>query len=311
MTAHLISVDWGTTSFRAYLVDEGGQIIRRVGSAGGILLVENGDFAGTLKAAVSDWFADRVDVPVIILSGMIGSRQGWVEAPYVAAPADAQSISSASISIAVDGLPSILLVPGMVTRASDGRPDVMRGEETQVVGAMRRLGVDDGLMVLPGTHAKWVTVAGGAITGFETYMTGEVFAALKGHTILGRTMAPAASGTGMGEGFNEGVALGATGGSPGHLLNRIFSVRTRGLMGELAESEATDYLSGLLIGAELAAATAGTTRHFTIIGSEDLARRYLAAARVLGLSADVAPADCVVSGHLALLEHWRASGAQL
>ena len=306
----LISVDWGTTSFRAYLVATNGAVLDRRESGAGILAVKDGDFAGTLRAAVADWLAAAPGL-AIVMSGMIGSRQGWVEAPYVATPADAAAVGVASVWVEAASLPPIRLVPGLVTRAADGRPDVIRGEETQVIGAMHRLRVRDGVFVLPGTHAKWLTVAGGALTGFETYMTGEVFAALKDHTILGRTMAPspaAAIGDGSGAGFARGVMLGAGSGHPGHLLNRIFSARTLGLMSELADNEAADYLSGLLIGAELAAATSGGTRRFTIIASQALAARYQMAASLLGLACDVAPADCVVAGHFALLGHWRQLG---
>lgn len=310
LSPELISVDWGTTSFRAYLVATAGAVLDRRESGAGILAVKDGDFAGTLCVAVADWLATTPGLS-IVMSGMIGSRQGWVEAPYVATPADAAAIAAASVLVDAASLPAIRLVPGLVTRAADGRPDVIRGEETQVIGAMHRLDVSDGLFVLPGTHAKWLTVAGGALAGFETYMTGEVFAALKDHTILGRTMAAgsaAAMGAGSGAGFARGVMLGADSGHPGHLLNRIFSARTLGLMSELADTEAADYLSGLLIGAELAAATSGGARRFTIIASQALAARYQTAASLLGLACDVAPADCVVAGHFALSRQWRRPG---
>ncbi|MEZ5843558.1 MAG: 2-dehydro-3-deoxygalactonokinase [Hyphomicrobiaceae bacterium] len=305
--ASLISVDWGTTSFRAYLVAASGEILERRESSAGILAVEGGDFAGTLRAAVADWIAVAPGA-AIVMSGMIGSRQGWVEAPYVSTPADAAAIASASVMLTADGLTGIRLVPGLLTRAADGRPDVIRGEETQVIGAMRLLGVTDGLMVLPGTHAKWLTVVHGTLAGFETYMTGEVFAALKGHTILGRTMVAGTEARSEGEAFADGVKLGAAAGHPGQLLNRIFSTRTRGLTGELEDAKAADYLSGLLIGAELAAATMGGARRFTIIASEALAARYRTAAALLGFKAEVAPADCVVAGHLELLAAWQAGG---
>lgn len=300
MSATFISVDWGTTSFRAYRVAADGAVIDARESASGILAITDGAFAATLRDAIAPWLAQEPGL-VIVMSGMIGSRQGWVEAPYLGCPASVEAIAAGLVAVDGEGLPPIRLVPGLSTRAHDGRPDVLRGEETQVLGAMRRLGSGDGLFVLPGTHAKWVSVAGGTITGFETYMTGEVFAALKDHTILGRMMEGASTGDG-GAQFGRGVRLGAEAGHPGHLLNRIFSARTLALMGELPTSETAAYLSGLLIGAELAAATSRGARRFTIIAGAALAERYLAAAEALGLEAAVAPADCVAAGHRALLD---------
>lgn len=296
----LISVDWGTTSFRAYLVAASGAIIARVETGEGILAVQSGAFAAVLGRAVETWRAAHCDLP-ILLSGMIGSRQGWVEAPYVRCPAGVAEIAQNLVPVPAAGpLDRVWLVPGLDTRDADGRPDVMRGEEVQVLGALAMAPAtdasDDAILVLPGTHAKWVTTGGGRITGFATYMTGEVFAALKGHTILGRLM------EGEGEhigGFARGVAAARAGGPPGKLLNLIFSARTLGLFGALEGPEVADYLSGLLIGAEIAAA-AGTHRHATIIASAALATRYARAAALLGITATVAPADCAVAGQLAI-----------
>jgi len=194
-------------------------------------------------------------------------------------------------------------VPGVSFRHEDGHPDVMRGEETQIAGALAAMGLSDGLFVLGGTHSKWVRVEAGAITAFSTYMTGEVFAALRGHTILGRLMPEGERGDGAG--LRRGVLEGAALPSAGSLLARLFSVRTLGLFDELPGRELSDYLSGLLIGAELAEATRHGAGRFIAVKSQGLERQYDAAADILGLDCVPAPADCVVLGHLAIA---RAAG---
>lgn len=298
--AAIVAVDWGTTSFRAFLAGADGKVLERTSDAKGILSVTGGRFADVLKAAVAGWVAANPRIPVL-MSGMIGSRQGWVEAPYVKCPADARALAGKLTKIDVDGLGTVALVPGLETRSADGAPDVIRGEETQVLGALEMSGAKDGLYVLPGTHSKWVTVKAGAIQSFKTYMTGEVFAALKGHTILGRLMTPRGGG---GAGFAKGVAVGAAAGGPGELLNRVFSVRTLGLFGEVPPPELSDYLSGLLIGAELSS-VGDRSRPFTIVAGAELSERYAKAASLLGLKAAEGPAESAVAGQLSIA---RAAG---
>jgi 2-dehydro-3-deoxygalactonokinase len=223
---------------------------------------------------------------------MIGSRQGWVEAPYAQCPASADDIVTALANIDHAGR-TISLVPGLLTE-NDGMPDVMRGEETQILGALAVSGRDDGLFLLPGTHSKWAEVAGGRIVSFRTFMTGEVFGALKDHTILGRLMRGAARDS---AGFARGVREGAALDGGGALLNRIFATRTYGLTGRLADTALADYLSGLLIGAEVAEATTRADGAVTIIASPALAQRYTDALLLLGHDSALAPDDCVAAGH--------------
>ena len=293
----LIAVDWGTSSFRALLLDAAGTILARHTGPYGIMAVENGDFAGVLERETAGW-AGHGPLPVL-LSGMIGSRQGWFEAPYVEAPAGLAEFAAKLLHVPLPEH-AIYIVPGLAV-AGDAMPDVMRGEEVQVLGALAQLGVEAGSFVLPGTHSKWATVAAGRITGFRTYMTGEIFAAARGHTILGRLMVegqdPAA--------FQRGVREGGRAGGPGALLNRLFGARTGGLFGRIEPSGLADYLSGLLIGAEIADATDGGDSPVHIIGAEALALRYAAAARELGVAARTVDSDCIALGHLALA---RAAG---
>lgn len=293
----LIAVDWGTSSFRAYLVAADGAIVARKADANGILSVHDGVFAPVLDRAVTDWRVSHGKVP-ILLSGMIGSRQGWREAPYLECPARAEDVAASLLHFDVDGLGPLAIVPGLIDRQG-GMPDVMRGEETQILGALQSKPSAQ-TFVLPGTHAKWVTVAGGRIATFRTYMTGEVFAALKSHTILGRLMVEAAHDP---EAFRRGVLFGSAPGMPGDILNRVFSTRTLGLTSALSAEAAASYLSGLLIGAEIASAAPASV--LTIIASDMLAARYEEAAVHLGLEAERAAADCVANGLLVIA---RAAG---
>ncbi len=298
MSDKLIAVDWGTTSFRAYLLGPGGRVLDSTSSANGILAAKD-RFEATLKTAVAPWIAANGPLPVL-MSGMIGSRQGWAEAPYVHCPAGLADVAPNLLPLAVAGLGPVAIVPGADTRSALGAPDVMRGEETQIFGALACLGLSEGMFVLPGTHAKWVQVTDGRIAGFATYMTGEIFAALKGHTILGRMMAEPADVSAIGNGFLRGVDAGMDdGGGAGALLHRVFSVRTLGLFDELAPTEAADYLSGMLIGAEIQDAAHGLSE-VIVIGSEAMAARYTLALQHAGLDATAAPPDCAAAGLYAI-----------
>ena len=293
MNAALIGLDWGTTSCRAYLLGADGVVLERVADGPGILKVENGAFGAALDGMTGRW---DLALPVI-LSGMIGSRQGWREAPYARCPAGADDIVRALAAVDHGGR-KIVLVPGLSTE-NDGMPDVMRGEETQILGALALSERAEGLFLLPGTHSKWAEVAGGRIVSFRTFMTGEVFGALKSHTILGRLMREGVDAGGFARGVAEGAALG----SAGALLNRLFATRTYGLMDTLADTALSDYLSGLLVGAEIAEATKRPESAVTVIASPALAQRYTDALALLGHRGALAPDDCVAAGH------WRLARA--
>ena len=294
----LIGLDWGTTSCRAYLIGKDRVLARNLDGPG-ILRVENGAFGASFDAMIGPWIAAHGDLPVV-LSGMIGSRQGWVEAPYARCPATADDIVRSLSRIDHEGR-SLALVPGLSTE-NDGMPDVMRGEETQILGTLALTGQAEGLFVLPGTHSKWAEVRAGRIVSFRTFMTGEVFAALKDHTILGRMMADGPSDA---PAFARGVTEAAALESAGSLLHRIFATRTYRLFDKLADTALSDYLSGLLVGAEIAEATKGNRTAVTIIASPALAEHYTAALGVLGHDSRIAPEDCVAAGHRRLA---RAAG---
>jgi len=291
----MIGVDWGTTSFRAYRL-RGRDVLDRLDAPLGILSVDAGRFGSVLHDAVGPWLADGERR--ILLSGMIGSRQGWVEAPYLPCPAAIADLARALMPVPFAAAET-LLIPGLSATDSStdsaGVPEVMRGEEVQIVGA---LDMTRGEMevCLPGSHSKWVHAAGGRVEAFSTHLTGEAFAALRDHTILGRLMradAPADL-----EAFRRGVLRS---GEPGGLLHHLFGVRTLGLFARLAEASAASYLSGLLIGHEVrGAAPLDAARPILLVGAGALCALYAQAIEQCGGSAALAEADAAARG-LALI----------
>jgi 2-dehydro-3-deoxygalactonokinase len=267
----MIGVDWGTSSFRAFRLDAAGRVLDRVATRQGIMQVPPGGFPSVLREAVAPWLAAGEDR--ILLSGMVGSRQGWQEAAYLPCPAGPGDIAAHLADIAFDGA-QVRLVPGLSAADADGVPEVMRGEETQLIGLLERIGAA-GVVCLPGTHSKWVTIAGGRIAGFTTHMTGEVFAVLRGHTILGRMMQDGAADEAA---FAAGLARARDGGG---LLHHLFGVRTLGLSGRLADTAAPSYLSGLLLGHEVAAALPPGAE-VLLVGDAALCRSYAAAILAFG-----------------------------
>ena len=293
--AALLGLDWGTTTLRGYLIGDRGAVLAERSAEAGILHIQNGAFADALMDLAGDWLRADKSLPVVA-SGMIGSRQGWAEAPYVDVPAGAGDLTL----FHHDGFERpIHIVPGLARRDADGVPDVMRGEETQIFGAHENA-MQDGLFLLPGSHSKWALVADGLVTWFATFMTGELFAALKDHTILGRMI------TGEGDdaaAFARGVEYGY---HTGTTLQRLFSARALALFGELPQQGVAAYLSGLLIGAEIAEARAlvqNADTMITIVGDPELGQRYLTALAHCGLAAGMAPKDAAARGQ------WRIAAA--
>lgn len=300
-SAALISADWGTTALRLYLLTGEGRILDKRASTQGMTSVGKGGFAAVLRDGCAGWLGDHGPLPAL-LSGMVGSRQGWVEAPYVSCPAGLPELARHTAKLDVPGFAGVEIVAGVDTTDALGLPDVMRGEECQIMGALALMALRDGTFVLPGTHSKWVTVTDGRITGFRTFMTGEIFAALKDHTILGRMMAQQVSNQGNAdsEAFTRGVEVATKSASAGEWLHRLFSVRTLGLMGRLADTDAADYLSGLMIGWEMASLAARPHESLVLVGSRELSRRYRRAAELHGLDTIEAPEDCICAGHIAI-----------
>jgi 2-dehydro-3-deoxygalactonokinase len=301
----LISVDWGTSSLRAYLAAADGATLAEIAADKGALSLGNGEHEPYLASLLREWKTTHPQLPVIA-SGMVGARQGWIEAPYVACPAGLGEVAAATVFAPSAALGDVRIVPGASALDARGAPDVMRGEETQIFGALSSERREDGVFVLPGTHSKWARVESGRIVGFETYMTGEAFAALRDHTVLGRMMAPAANDTEP-TGFAFGVDAAAALERPGDLLHAAFMTRTFALFGQLEPDQLPEYLSGLLIGAEILAGARGA-RAATVIGAPALVERYRRAGARLGVALTAAPGNCSTLGQIALLRH-RAGAA--
>jgi len=281
----MIAIDWGTSSFRAYRIGAGGKVLDRRSAARGILTVEGAAFADVLAAEVADWGAEPGPV---LMSGMIGSRQGWREVPYLDCPADPAALARACGEVRWGEGRRALIVPGLTCRDRHGVPDVMRGEETQILGALDTIGAT-ATVCLPGTHSKYASLINGRIEGFETHMTGEVFGVLWRHSILGRL-----GGTGEVAdmaAFEAGVDRA---GQDQGLLHHVFGVRARGLFGEMPAESLASYLSGILIGHEIRAATrAGPV---AVIGAPELAALYRRAFQRRGIEASVVPGEPAAAG---------------
>ena len=295
--AALIALDWGTSSLRAYRLDAAGRTLDTRHLPWGIMRLPQplqdgaattalSGFELAFEQACGDWLRAEPNLPVIAC-GMVGSAQGWKEAAYLDVPVDLQRIGTLLTKVEREAGPSLHIVPGLIQR--HGLPNVIRGEETQVVGVMAdpaTRSADSVLIGLPGTHSKWVSARRGRVTHFDTFMTGEVYAALRDHTILGRTMADAARADMAA--FERGLKVaGAPAGRAG-VLSTIFSTRALGLTGELAPESQADYLSGLLIGHEIAALAdmlqqQGELPRIVLCGDPALCRRYIQAMQHYGL----------------------------
>lgn len=279
MTPTLTALDWGTSSLRAYLLGAGGLVIEECTEPLGIMKIADRNFAATYDAVTRDWRARWPHLNALA-SGMIGSAQGWVEAPYARLPAGIDDIAHALVP--VPGT-SLHIVPGLMQTGDAA--NVMRGEETQIFGALTiapELGAR-GELVLPGTHSKWVSLVKGKVARFETYMTGELFAVLRNHSILGAfaKKGEPAPPRDAENAFLRGVDAVRNGNGRADQL--LFSARALVLAGELDPACSLDYLSGLLIGAELASALEERRAAPILIGDKALCARYRLAFSRFGL----------------------------
>ncbi len=290
----LIGIDWGTSSLRAFLIGADGEVLDQVSKSEGIMHVKDGDFEGTFRNLIEPWV--KAHALPVIASGMITSRNGWVETPYLSLPSGAQDLADALVTHQTSNGMTVTFVTGMTTDHGYV-PDVMRGEETQIIGATA-LGMPDGVFVLPGTHSKWITVQNSLIDDYATFMTGDVFGALRQHTILGALIE---EGPFNQQAFEMGCVAGLAEGS--NLLHDLFGVRTLPLFGKIAGTMVADYLSGLLIGAEIKGAGAASIKGtVTIVGRSDLADRYAIALNAASLTSKRAPDDIVAKGHFLIAQ---------
>ncbi len=321
--ARLIALDWGSTSLRGYLMDEHGEVMAerssdagasRLGGSGG----SGGDgdddggtdsgsssgsdsdsgsgageaFESALRRLAGDWLAATPDLP-IVACGMVGSKHGWAEAPYMSTPAPLDQLAAHALRVETASGLRLRIIPGLSWLPPDGAPEVMRGEETQVVALLAtQPALAAGCrIVLPGTHSKWVLTQGQTVQSFATYMTGELFDVLMRHSVLARTAQP--GGRFDEAAFERGVSLAcAHGGDLGRLL---FGVRTLGLFERMTGRALADYASGLLIGSEIVSATrargsapGGGEPPIRVVGADVLVARYSKALDICGCQAQAA-----------------------
>jgi 2-dehydro-3-deoxygalactonokinase len=280
-----IAVDWGTSSFRAALLEPDGDVLDELSTPRGILGFQPDEFVPYLTATCAR--LAEAGGSQFLLSGMIGSKNGLLEVPYCPCPATASAVAEELGWVDTPaGDLKIAIVPGV----RYGFDDVMRGEETQVFGAAAVLGLQHAVMVLPGTHSKWVKLESGAITQFNTFMTGEFYALLAQHSILAKSLPdlgekltdkpPAIDPVAFLQGIDRTQSRSEAGQS---LLGNAFSTRVKSLFNQLQPTQAASYLSGLLIGDELAAMRLQAGSEVIVIGSATLCERYTLALAHLGL----------------------------
>ena len=283
--AEWIAVDWGTSRMRACAVGADGAVLEESPAGPGMGSLEPDDYEPTLLAAIGPQLDARTaERPLdVLVCGMAGARQGWREAPYVPLPATLKGLLGKAVEVPVsDARLKVRIVPGLCREG--GEPDVMRGEETQLLGLITREGLSDAVVCLPGTHSKWVRIASGSVEAFSTHMTGELHALLAERSILRHSIPNGGDGAFDEDTFDTAVAEAVE--AKGAVLDRLFAIRAAGLVGDGATpSAAAARLSGLLIGGEIARAQIASAVHVIAAGS--LARLYERALRAVDVRAIV------------------------
>lgn len=294
--AALIAVDWGTSNFRAYLLDRDGAVVGEHEAEQGILKVPGGGFPAAFGEQLGPWLNAAPGLPVL-MAGMIGSRQGWSEAPYVPCPAGLDDLAAALHEVPGEFDRKVMIVPGLSWRDDSGVHDVIRGEETQLVGL--DAAPERRVVCLPGTHAKWAIVEGERVLSFSTAMSGEVFALLCRHSILGRLM-PEQDHPDDGA-FARGVARAN---DEGGLLHHLFGVRAQGLFEAEPPAGLRSYLSGLLIGHEITGiqTVSGDVRDVTLVGAAGVRDAYAKALEQCGYGVTIVDGGSAVTAGL-----WRVA----
>jgi 2-dehydro-3-deoxygalactonokinase len=297
---HTVFVDWGTTNFRAYLVADENTVVAAKSTAQGVRSIAD-RFEHVLGAHVRPWMQTH-DITRICCAGMIGGDLGWHNVSLVPCPATIQDVAENIFSFDVSGLPEILIVPGLCSFGANERASMMRGEEVLLFGSLVSRDLAHGRFCFPGTHSKWVAVRDGAVRAIQTSMTGECFALLRTQSVLSHSL-EGWSGEVSEDEFLIGVSTARTVRNP---LQSAFSVRALHIQGRLVSAAARgSYLSGLLIGAEIAGIAADWeegSRVLTIVCEPRLAGLYGLACRTFDI--DVILLDesqCFVAGGSAIL----------
>ncbi|WP_315755382.1 MULTISPECIES: 2-dehydro-3-deoxygalactonokinase [unclassified Bradyrhizobium] len=283
-TPAFVAVDWGTSSFRAWLMAGDGTELAESRGGEGMLHCATSGFAPVLRDHLAKLGAPA-DVPVLIC-GMAGARQGWVEAPYLHTPTRLDALYAGAISVDADL--DVRILPGLAQVRAD-QPDVMRGEETQLLGVTEPHFT--GIVCIPGTHSKWIQIDAGAVIDFGTYMTGELFAVVSQHSILMHAVEPEASTVEHDTAFRESLAAALA--APTALTNALFRLRAAQLLGFERRSDGAARLSGILIGSEIADARArfGAELPLRLIGAGRLGRLYREALAAAGFDVNECDAE--------------------
>lgn len=291
---NFIGIDWGSTHARVLLFARDGTLLEHGDHPLGIKHVAHGQHREAFHRMAGAWRARLGPIPTF-LSGMIGSRHGWHEVPYLACPVSVTDLSRHLFPVPQEE--NVFIVPGV--KVETHRADVMRGEEFQVLG-LRALAPDCDLVCIPGTHSKWITLEGPVIRDFRTAMTGEVFAAVTEHTLFAQLIRPETGRAFRATAFATGLERSA---EPQGLLNVLFEFRAGLLLGRVAAEDLPDLISGLLIGTEIrhARASAPSARTIAVIGATGLGERYVHALRTFGFEPRAFdPRDIAVRGFVAL-----------
>lgn len=287
----LAAVDWGTSRFRLWLLACDGKVLARSEGDEGLEAGREAGFETILQHHLQAVSAP--DALPVLVCGMAGSRQGWVEAPYVEVPAELDAVARAVVP--VPGIArDVRIVPGLAKRDA-AAPDVMRGEETILIGVTPQDASGSARICLPGTHSKWVEMQDRRVAGFATHLTGELYAVLSGQSILRHSVAGADSAVDPEDpAFLEALRRALD--PAGHPMSGLFPIRAAALLAGLAPAAASARLSGLLIGAEIAAALPpGTTdRPITLVASGRMARLYERALAEAGAAVTCLDAEAAV-----------------
>ncbi|MFY0682632.1 MAG: 2-dehydro-3-deoxygalactonokinase [Thalassovita sp.] len=275
MNPHFALVDWGTSSFRLWIVDQHGEVLAQRRDKRGMSTLTPDQYAPFLEGLLSELAVPK-DLPVLVC-GMAGAAQGWHPVPYRDVPCDLTSLPQGAVS--VPGLArDVRIMPGLAQRTS-GSEDVIRGEETILIGALAKLS-QFRTICMPGTHSKWVQMRDGHVRGFQTAMTGEVFALLSSQSTLSHYLQSPSQDRSNTEAFDAAVTRALA--QPGQLLGSLFSLRARPLLtGDTCVAELPAYLSGLLIGMEIAGMDVKDDGPVLLLSDGVLARNY---ARALTLA---------------------------
>ncbi len=281
--ADWVAVDWGSTNLRAWSMPAVGAPLAAAQSDDGMARLAPAAFEPALLALIDGWLAPGQTTPVIAC-GMVGSRQGWIEAPYASVPCAPLAAAAFARAPATDPRLAVHLIPGL---SQSSPADVMRGEETQIAGFLAIEPDFDGVLCLPGTHNKWARISAGEVVSFQTYMTGEMFALLATQSVLRHGIAT--------EGWDDAAFLTAVNdmiSRPDRISARLFTLRAEGLLAGLSPQSARARLSGSLIGAELAAARPyWLGQDIVLLGAPGISAAYATALTAQGARARVIDGD--------------------